>query len=241
MLLENSTSTLDINKINAVLLSEAELQDVPFIRLSQSVIDKSHEQSTNTKYHGQKSESSSKRDDNSSSKKRAYEEHDSQMSYSQSSKKSSSSSHHSNAVVDDDADVPHNWVRTGIRVKVISKKAISDNAKCSVSDVYLKKGDVIDVTRTTHKDGSTSRLATIRMQSSSGRGYVVIENVKEKYLETVIPREDRATCVILTGEYSGQYGTILDRNDSKQTVSVQLQDDITEIVVLSMNYISAIA
>ena len=107
------------------------------------------------------------------------------------------------------------WLRPAIRVKIVTKK-LGDKyylQKCSILDVYGKG------------------LASVRLQSG-----VVLEDVKERYLETVLPPTGQ-TCVILRGALSGQEATLLERKEGDQVV-VQLVDEL-EIHSLSADDVAA--
>ena len=119
------------------------------------------------------------------------------------------------------------WLRTGIRVRVVSRKASTS------SKHYLQKAHVLDV----HQGSSCSsqRMATLRMEVDG----VVIENVKEKYLETVLPGVGEV-CMILSGAEKGQLAKLLEKRKDKDSAVVQLVDDLSEILTLPMDSIAAI-
>lgn len=140
-------------------------------------------------------------------------------------------------------DVPSEWVRAGVLVKVVSKKVLNHSslkstAKCTGSDFYLRKGAVVDIAR----DEGGARLATIRFDV--GNTVYVVDNVKEKYLETVLPSAGetaKAPVMVLKGPHAGRCGLVLDKNHDRETVTVQLADDITELLQLSMNDVSCVS
>jgi hypothetical protein len=156
-------------------------------------------------------ESSSKYDD-SSSKKRSYDDkrishkdeddhnqkrsHDKKGSYrdddnhrketsttdrSRDATSKSSNSSSSNSSSSSSSNNSSSWLMTGIRVRIVSKK-VDSSSSGSVSS-YLQKGSVVDV--------PDRGIATIRFDD--GR---IIESVKEKYLETVLPSVG-ALCSVL--------------------------------------------
>lgn len=109
------------------------------------------------------------------------------------------------------------WLRDGIRVKLISTKLGGDK--------YLKKGTVID----TYGKG----VASIRLDTGE-----LVENVKEKFLETILPQLG-GKCLILIGEYAGQYATLLERKKGDSNVTVQIEDD-KNIVVVDVDDVAAV-
>ncbi|KAJ1425311.1 hypothetical protein B484DRAFT_451111 [Ochromonadaceae sp. CCMP2298] len=108
------------------------------------------------------------------------------------------------------------WLRENIRVKVVSK-TLSDGR------AYLQKGQILDV----YKLGECS----VRLD-----GGAVLEGVRERHLETVLPKVG-GSCMVLLGEYRGQGATLLEKGEG---VTVQLQDDL-DVVVLEMDAIAATA
>lgn len=110
------------------------------------------------------------------------------------------------------------WIRPGIRVKLISKK-IADGK------FYLQKGTIIDVV--------SQGVATIRFDN----GRTLVESVKEKYLETVLPSVGEVV-VILVGLYKGESAILLEKYNDKQKVLVQLTESL-EVLELSMDDIAA--
>ena len=115
---------------------------------------------------------------------------------------------------------PTSWLLTGIRVRIISKKVESGPS----SSCYLAKGVVLDV--------PDRGRGTVRLDD--GR---VVEAIKEKYLETVLPSIG-GTCTMLLGAFRGQSATLLEKRKDDGQVVVQLSEDL-ELVVLSMDHIAA--
>jgi hypothetical protein len=108
------------------------------------------------------------------------------------------------------------WLRENIRVKVVSK-TLSDGR------AYLQKGQILDV----------YKLGECSMRLDGG---AVLEGVRERHLETVLPKVG-GSCMVLLGEYRGQGATLLEKGE---VVTVQLQDDL-DVVVLEMDAIAATA
>ena len=145
------------------------------------------------------------------------------------------------------------WLREGIRVKVISKRAGQDSSTggssrgssaSSNSKYYLQKGVVVDVPE--------RGMATVRMDEGAnssglmggGRGGAlkqhqtcVLERVQERHLETVLPARG-GLCRVLVGEHAGETAHLLERHDEVQQVVVQLAEDL-QVVVLPMDSIAA--
>jgi G patch domain and KOW motifs-containing protein len=127
------------------------------------------------------------------------------------------------------------WLQTGIRVKIISKK-IDDHGRH-----YLSKGSVIDVyypsssSSKSSRDRSSSKVASLRLDNG-----VVLQDVKEKYLETVLPKNIGDSCMVLTGEYRGLSGTLMEKDYERNEVTIQLTEEM-EILLLSMDSVAALA
>jgi G patch domain and KOW motifs-containing protein len=117
---------------------------------------------------------------------------------------------------DRDRDREESWLRNGIRVKLITKK-FGDK-------FYLMKSSILDV--------YGLGLASVRLDDGK-----VIENVKQKYLETVLPAVG-GTCVILRGKRLGQQAILLERKKELEQVVVQMQDDL-DVYILSADDIAA--
>ena len=126
----------------------------------------------------------------------------------------------SSAAASTDNGAPKSWLLTGIRVRIVSKKVESGPS----SSCYLAKGVVLDV--------PDRGRGTVRLDD--GR---VVEAIKEKYLETVLPSVG-GTCTVLLGAFRGQSATLLEKRKDDGQVVVQLSEDL-ELVVLSMDHIAA--
>lgn len=115
------------------------------------------------------------------------------------------------------------WLRTGLYVKMVSNK---------YNKYYLKKGVVQDV--------YGENLCSIRFTDNQNQ---VIENIKQKYLETVVPYKNEH-CIVLNGAYKGCEAIVLERNiasKSSQTdnVLVQLVDELNIVMEVDMDSVCA--
>lgn len=109
------------------------------------------------------------------------------------------------------------WVRSGIRVKLISKKV--GDGKC-----YLQKGTIVDV----YKQGE----ATVRFDNAQ-----LIESIKEKYLETVLPSTGQS-CIVLVGPYKGESAILMEKHPEDDKAIIQLSESL-EVLEISMDHIAA--
>jgi G patch domain/KOW motif-containing protein len=109
------------------------------------------------------------------------------------------------------------WLIKNIRVRIISKKLKEES--------YLQKGNVLHV--------SSSGLASVRVDDGC-----VLEDIKEKYLETVLPSIG-GTCIVLSGNYKGYSATLLEKNKVEETSYIQLIDKDKKVSV-PMDIIAAI-
>lgn len=131
-------------------------------------------------------------------------------------------SHHQS--VSREADSGHDsrrggWLFHGIRVKIVSKKV-------GGSALYLQKGVVEDIP-----------LPGLALVKCGANGQVV--EVKEKYLETVLPRKGEE-CMVLSGPHRGQRATLVERNDAKSHASVQLSESY-EIISIDYDSVAALS
>lgn len=62
---------------------------------------------------------------------------------------------------------------------------------------------------------------------------MLYENLREKDIETVIPREDGAQVALLKGEHKGEIGKILSRDKKKEELTVQV--GVTDIVKVHLD------
>lgn len=117
-------------------------------------------------------------------------------------------------------DDSYSWVRSGIRIRLVNER----------HKYHLKKGRVLDV----YRDGDRY-LSTIELDNGN-----ILENVKEKYLENVLPSvEDK--CLILRGRYRGCYGKLLEKIKEKDLLVVQLDDELNEVCELGLDDAAALA
>jgi G patch domain/KOW motif-containing protein len=100
------------------------------------------------------------------------------------------------------------WLTDKIRVRVVSKSY--------GSSAYTKKGVVIDV--------PAQGRATLRMDESSGSK--VLEDVKQKHLETVIPKRG-GKVILLRGKLRGGKGQLMARDVEAERAVVQLFEDMS--------------
>jgi len=112
---------------------------------------------------------------------------------------------------------PSSWLRTGIRVKVISERIGGKQG-------YLQKGTVLDV----HSKG----IGAIKLDNGT-----ILDPVKEKYLETVLPNVG-SDCLVLVGEYVGQCASLLEKDMARNQAIVQLSESL-EVIQLTMDDIAA--
>jgi len=66
------------------------------------------------------------------------------------------------------------------------------------------------------------KVCTIQMEDSAR----IVDDVKQRYLETVLPKPG-GTVMLLTGDHKGQRGRMIEKNNSKQRLSVQLFGDMS--------------
>ncbi len=109
------------------------------------------------------------------------------------------------------------WLRSGIRVKLISDKVAGKQH-------YLQKGTVLDV----HSKG----IGSVTLDNGT-----VLDAVKEKYLETVLPAVGGA-CMVLIGEYVGETATLLEKDSKHNKVVIQLTESL-EVIQVDMDDIAA--
>jgi hypothetical protein len=112
------------------------------------------------------------------------------------------------------------WIRSGIRVKMVGKMKDTDN---NISKYYLQKGTILDVV--------SKGLAHVRFDNGG------MEDVKEKYLETVLPLKGEKGMVLL-GMNKGEVGTLLERDNQKESVVIQLSESL-EVMEIDMDSIAA--
>eukprot|EP01023_Acetabularia_acetabulum_P018770 TRINITY_DN19489_c0_g1_i1.p3 TRINITY_DN19489_c0_g1~~TRINITY_DN19489_c0_g1_i1.p3 ORF type:complete len:158 (-),score=21.35 TRINITY_DN19489_c0_g1_i1:129-602(-) len=102
-----------------------------------------------------------------------------------------------------------NWLYNGIRVKIIDKK--------NYAKYFLSKGVVSDVFE--------AGVCDVHLESNGQ----IIQNIKQQNLETVVPRSKGVKVLVVRGQFKGQIGEFLKRDDSQQIVAVML-DDIMQVL-----------
>eukprot|EP00111_Clytia_hemisphaerica_P009452 TCONS_00027729-protein len=112
------------------------------------------------------------------------------------------------------------WIVPGIRVRIISQSYKNGR-------YYNKKVKVLDVTTKDRCDCETDEKR-------------LLEDIRQKDLETLIPKNKGAYVCMVAGKYKGKFGKLLDRNKRDSTADIQLTsnkrittlsyDDICEYV-----------
>lgn len=98
------------------------------------------------------------------------------------------------------------WVCPGIKVRVISEKV---KCRASQESCYLKKFDVIRLS-----EGGLPVLHEIG-------GSLILDDVKEKYLENVLPAIG-GRCVVLSGKFKGRDGILREKDKLKGELAIEL-------------------
>eukprot|EP00347_Sterkiella_histriomuscorum_P020443 403337786 len=115
------------------------------------------------------------------------------------------------------------WLLPGLIVRVVSKKVANGklyNTKVRITDVL----------------NDSRFLAAPYGPSSSSNGDFnnqVYDNLREKDLETVIPRDENQPVAVLRGEFKGETGKILSRDKKRDQVVIQV--GLTDIVTVSQD------
>lgn len=117
---------------------------------------------------------------------------------------------------DDEKSEP-SWIVPGIRVRIISKKY--KQGKC-----YNKKVRILDVI--------SQSLCTCQTEEKK-----LLEDVRQKDLETVIPKSKGAYVMVIGGKYQGQLGKLMERDKSKCKATIQLTSN-KHITKISYDYMS---
>eukprot|EP00118_Oscarella_pearsei_P000570 m.5273 g.5273 ORF g.5273 m.5273 type:complete len:455 (+) comp12698_c0_seq2:127-1491(+) len=128
------------------------------------------------------------------------------------------SSHGDGGNASDEEEDSRPWLMPDIRVRVVSKKyhrGVYYNEKVSVIDV-------VSIDRCVCK-------------TDEGK---LLEDVPQKVLETVVPRQTNAVVSIVLGKHKGQLGKVIERNKSKCRAEVQLLRDRNKLVRLDYGQIS---
>lgn len=103
-------------------------------------------------------------------------------------------------------DHAYPWLVPGIRVKIVDKRL--DKGR-----IYLKKGTVVDV--------KAPGICDVWIQSMRRSVF----DVRQRQLETVVPRTPGVRIRVVAGRFKGQSGNILQRNVDAGVAAVHLDDD----------------
>lgn len=106
------------------------------------------------------------------------------------------------------------WIRTNIRVKVVSKEFQGGK-------YYCKAGWIVDV------------LGQGRCSILMDDSRTLVEGFRASDLESVVPNQG-GHVVVVRGEFCGEKGVILEKDSRRDRVQVQLEDNF-EIVSLAMD------
>jgi len=109
------------------------------------------------------------------------------------------------------------WMMPNIRVRIISQKYRK-------GFFYNKKVNILDVIS---KDTCTCKTEDKKL----------LEDVKQTYLETVIPKSKNAYIMVLRGKHKGQLGKILERDAKECRAVIQLTSN-KHVTKLYYDYIS---
>ena len=108
---------------------------------------------------------------------------------------------------EEEEDTSNAWLVSNIRVKIIDKRLQGGN-------VYLKKGVVVDV--------KTPTLCDVLLD-----GQKIITDVRQRQLETVVPKLEGTPVLVLLGKFRGRVGRLLKRNSSTGLAAVQFSSDLS--------------
>jgi hypothetical protein len=133
------------------------------------------------------------------------------------------------------------WICPNIRVRIISDKITykyiisnNNNNTSSSSDnknIYLQKGIILSIHRNEDIDVNdndnnnddiykTSSSAIIaRIQLDNG---IILHNIKQKYLETVLPKDKTEDCLVVYGKYKGYRAYLIEKIKSDSNVKMKL-------------------
>ena len=211
IMLEASGHLVEVKRLDAVLLSAAELAEAPY----KDTEKQAPSDSNRSKYEPPIVPSSASSSASASSSSKTIN-----ISPAMTSDKHRDSKQHqppSNSSHERSRSIK-SWLATGIRVRLVSKKV-------GTSRSYLQKGWIIDV--------YGNNLAAVKLDDGS-----VVDGVKESYLETVLPSTG-AICMVLAGKHTGLTATVLEKRKEVETAVVQLTDELNIIFEISMNNIAA--
>jgi len=128
---------------------------------------------------------------------------------------------HSTSQYDDSKLPPYLWLSPGLRVRIIDRNYKGGK-------FYKEKVDVIDVPR----PGCCSVLTFDRKR---------LDDLTYRMVETVVPKEDNSSIIIVKGEHFGKRGIILSREKTTYQAVVQLLNEPDTIVKLSFDVICQFA
>jgi G patch domain and KOW motifs-containing protein len=240
--LEKDGSDRIVDKRDVVLVTDDELKEKPFKRIFlspeslSSTLGRNGSDKDRDSRQPQGSSKSNKRDRDEEHERDTLKKHKSDRRE-KNERQTSSKSSGATADRGGENNGSPSWLQTGIRVKIVSKK-INDHDRH-----YLSKGTIIDVyypSSKSSRDRSSSSSAAAKVASLRLDSGVVLQDVKEKYLETVLPKNVGESCLILTGEHRGLSGTLIEKDYERNEVTVQLVEEM-EIVLLSMDSVAALA
>eukprot|EP00045_Choanoeca_perplexa_P017268 m.247846 g.247846 ORF g.247846 m.247846 type:complete len:485 (+) comp17494_c0_seq2:77-1531(+) len=136
---------------------------------------------------------------------------------SQSGKRSASSASSDSKSSRSSKQAKRPWVRPEIRVRIVSQRYQKGKH-------YNKKVSVVDVIS----------LDNITVTDDSGR---MLEDLREKDLETIIPKKENAAVMVVRGQHAGSRGRMIEKRKSKEQVVVQLNGE-PSVTVLSFDDVS---
>lgn len=97
------------------------------------------------------------------------------------------------------------WIIEGILVRIINKDFLKGK-------YFLQKAEVVNI--------SNETSFIIKTQDNK-----LHEELKEKDLQTVIPKSINENVKILNGKYRGQIGKMINKDKSKNKITIQTNDD----------------
>ena len=81
------------------------------------------------------------------------------------------------------------------------------------------------------------RLATIKLD----HGGKVLEKVKEKDVETIVPSTPGTLCMVVHGRDKGLMGSVVERRSDEGKVVLQMQEDLSVLNKYSLDEVSMVA
>lgn len=107
------------------------------------------------------------------------------------------------------------WVVPNIKVRIISKTY-------QKGKYYLKKGIVVDV-----PDNYSCSIQIDKL---------ILEEVRERMIETIIPKKKNSPVIFVLGKHKGKKGILLNRNSKKSQCTIQINQSL-EFVTCSFDEI----